>query len=124
MVLKWDNQIVYEAEEEYNRLQIDPAQKQIVESMAGLLCQYVPLRKLAMKGFAWRAIIKWQQDNHRALRDLMTIDAEKRIIAAKQIFVILENFLKAVLHNKEKESVVEEAMVKAFDFYKTNYASR
>ena len=124
MVLTWNERVVNEAEEEYSRLQVAPAQTQIVVLMADLLCSFIPLKKLAMKGFAWRAIIKWQKDNHRPLTDLETIPPAQRLSAAKDIFANLEASLKAVLHNKERESIISEAMSKAMKFYKENAANR
>jgi hypothetical protein len=79
---------------------------------------------MAMKGFAWRAIIKWQKKNSRPVSDVAAMDAEKRISTVKYIFDELEASLKAVLHNKERESVITEGLANAFTFYKDNYAYR
>ncbi|MFW9993265.1 MAG: hypothetical protein ACFFD4_14575 [Candidatus Odinarchaeota archaeon] len=124
MVLRWIDRTVIEAEEEYSRLQLEPVQKQIVDMVSGLLCQYVPLSKLAMKGFAWRSIIKWQQNNRRPLSDVEKMNAEQKTAAAKEIFDNLEVYLIAVLHNKENETVIRDGIHKALKFYKDNYANR
>jgi len=123
MGIKWNNSVVLNAEEEYSQIQIDPEGRQIVELVANLLCEYIAMRKMAMKGFCWRSIVKWQKEHSRPISDLATMNPSQRISIMKSLLVDLEATLNDVLRNKEMKSVITDGITKALEFYISNFVN-
>ena len=54
---------IEEAENDYSRITLAPEQRGIVEGIANIMSQYVEISQVALRGFIWNAITKWQMES-------------------------------------------------------------
>ena len=99
MELKFDKTKVKEAEEEYLKLKLDPAQRGMVETMAQGMKAFVPVSEIAIKGFTWQVMTKWQRDNEMTLAGLHSLPLEERIEATKEMIGISKKIYVRLLWN-------------------------
>jgi len=94
--LKFDQEEIDKAEEEYKKLHLDPAQQNMVDSITKIMNGLVPIPEAAVKGFTWKVMSNWQRMrritiaelNNRPLRDRIEVTKEM-IKQAKKFFVSL-----------------------------------
>ena len=115
---------IEEAENYFKTVRIEKYQRRIVAAIAPLICKYIPMSIMAMKGFSWRAISKWQVENKRGIDDLAKQTPAGRMKAVLQIMENLEGELTRILLKEEDSSKIKAATAEAFEFYKTNFANR
>ncbi len=112
---------IEEAEAYFKTVRIEKYQRRIVAALAPLLCKYIPMSVMAMKGFSWRAISRWQVEKKRGLDELANESAAGKMKAVLQIMENLEGELSRILLKEEDSSKVKAATAEAFEFYKTNF---
>ena len=106
---------------EYRTLQIAPAQREICEAVANTILQYIKMNDLALRGFIWKAVKKWQQDAQMTARELFTASKEEKVAAGTQVFEHLKNTLIRLLRNKEESGRLDEAIQAAYKLYTEKY---
>ncbi|MHA2227258.1 MAG: hypothetical protein ACXAC8_18725 [Candidatus Hodarchaeales archaeon] len=99
MDLKFDKEKVKQAEEEYNQLKLDPAQRGMVDAMAQGMLAFVPVSETAVKGFTWKVMTQWQKENERTMANLHTASLEEQIEATKQMIAISKKIYLRLLWN-------------------------
>ncbi|MFW9993884.1 MAG: hypothetical protein ACFFD4_17700 [Candidatus Odinarchaeota archaeon] len=117
MTIKFDNTAIQEAEDEYKQLNLTAEQKMMVESLVRMLGTRIPMRHLAMKGFAWRTIQKWQMDNHITIAEIPGLPPMKRLAAVKNMVEEGKKTYLRLLRSPEMEHVIIEAFDEAFKQY-------
>lgn len=115
---------IEEAETYFKTVRMEKYQRRIVAAIAPLICKYVPMSIMAMKGFSWRAISRWQVENKRGIDELAKESPAGKMNAVLQIMENLEGELTRILLKEEDSSKIKAATAEAFDFYKTNFVNR
>ncbi len=61
--MRFTDKGIEDAERDFSQLDILPIHRKMIEEVADVLLVYIDISRLALMGFAWRAIRKWQVDN-------------------------------------------------------------
>lgn len=123
-LIKFDEDEVKKAANEYKRVTLALDQKQIVEAVGGIMAKYLPLELGAAKCFLTFSIKEWQQETNKKVSDLSTESPEERINAVKRIFAILSQKIKKVLRRSSQENEVDDAIGKTFEHYLKVFSNR
>ncbi|MHA2297195.1 MAG: hypothetical protein ACXAEU_13220 [Candidatus Hodarchaeales archaeon] len=115
--MKFNDYAMREAEEEYKRLKLTPVQRGMVESLVQMLGTRIPMRHMAMKGFAWRTIQKWQVENHKTADQIPSLPPNERLKAVKDMVEDGKKTYLQILHSPELEYVIIDAFDNAFKQY-------
>ena len=108
-----------EAEKDYSRLQISSKQRQVIDQLADLLCQYTSMPKLPMKGFLWKAMKKWQEIHEQPCTVVLSLPYSDRLEKVQEMLTILEEqFLRKVLKSSSDNDKLSKAIKTAFEYYK------
>ena len=115
---------IEEAENYFKTIRIEKYQRRIVAAIAALMCKYIPMSVMAMKGFSWRAISNWRVENKKGINELANDPPAVRMKAVLGIMENLEGELTRILLKQEDSFKIKQATAEAFEFYKTNFANR
>ena len=115
---------IEEAENYFKTIRIEKYQRRIVAAIAPLMCKYIPMSVMAMKGFSWRAISNWQVENKKGINELANDPPAVRMKAVLGIMENLDGELTRILLKQEDSFKIKQATAEAFEFYKNNFANR
>ncbi len=104
------------AERDYERLTLDPMQREKVGQLASICIKYVPIPEMAMKGFISRAMREWQVENRANFKDTLNWSKNEQIKLAKDIFEIVKITLRRFLIKKEQEPALDAGINAALNF--------
>ena len=113
MELEFDTEEIAKAEEEYKKLQLDPAQQEMIDSLTDLLAEIVPLPKLAVKGFTWQVVNNWQRMRRITITELLTRPKIDRVNATKELIKQAKKFYLSLLSDATPQQ--KELLEKGFD---------
>ncbi len=115
---------VRQEEEEFEKIILSPEQKQNVVAMASLLATKLPISELALRGFIWKAIKKYQIINREYMKDGERLTPEMKIQKTYEIAMEVRNNLVKILERSQDASIVDEALQEAMKLYKEKMAYR
>lgn len=124
MSFRFEQQALDESSAYFKRVRMNDEQKPIVEGIAQILQKTTGIEMLAVKGFILRTFKEWQMDNQKDVTYMASAEPEERIQIAGDLFIRFENKLKRILQSEEQQDLLHQAMLKALEFYTTNYANR
>ena len=113
MDLEFDKEEVSKAEEEYDRLRLDPAQQEMVDSIAKVTNELVSLSESAVKSFTWKVMSNWQKMRRITIAELENRPLRDRDDAAKEIIKQAKRFYLELL--SEATSEQREVLSQKFD---------
>ena len=120
MSIIFNEEKVRESEFEFKKITLRPEQKVMVQRIAELMSEFIPLSVMALKGNCWLSLVEWQTTNKKVTQDITAMSQEERLATIKEIFEYSKNRLKKMLiQPNEQEIQLDEAFEKAFEFYKT-----
>jgi hypothetical protein len=122
--IEFDQTAVSEAENAFKKVEMAPEQKGIVDGIAKVLCNFVPISELGMKGFISFVFRDYQIQEKTLVSGISTMTPTDRVKTVGKLFDMLIERLKPVLKNKTDEAQITEAVHKAFTYYKENFANR
>ena len=111
--LEFNSEEITKAEEEYKKLQLDPTQQEIIDSLTELLADIVPIPKLAVKGFTWQVMNNWQRMRRITIAELLTRPKIDRVNATKELIKQAKKFYLSLLLNATPQQ--KESLEKGFD---------
>ena len=111
--LEFNTEEVSKAEEEYKKLQLDPAQQEMIDSLTELLADIVPISKLAVKGFNWQVVTNWQRMRRITIAELLTRPKIDRVNATKELLKQTKKFYLNLLAEATPQQ--KEVLEKGFD---------
>ena len=111
--LDFDQEEVSKAEEEYKKLQLDPAQQEMVDSISKITNDLVSLPETAVKNFTWKVMSNWQKMRRITIAELENRPLRDRIDAAKEIIKHAKKFYIELLSEATPEQ--REILAKKFD---------
>jgi hypothetical protein len=115
---------IKQSEQDFSKLKLAPDQIQIVEGVAKLLCRYIDMSELAMKGFISLMIKEWQVESRMSIAELSAAEPEIRLKNMHRMFMLLAEKLKSTLSKKNEEISIGNEIKKAWEYYKENFAFR
>ncbi len=124
MAIKFNSQSIKEAEDYYKTLHMETDQRQIIESMAGLVADHLPVPERAIKGFMWRAIKNWQVDKKRGLDEIKKSTSSEKVDIAVNLFEYFETEIKRIMIDKSQESLLSSAIQEGLNLYKQKFVNR
>jgi hypothetical protein len=113
MELEFDQEEVTKAEEEYDKLRLDPSQQEMVDSIARITNDLVSLPESAVKSFTWQVMSKWQKMRRITIAELENRPLRDRNEAAKEIIKQAKRFYLELLSEATPEQ--REILEKKFD---------
>lgn len=122
--VKFDQKAITDAEEAYKKIEMAPEQKEIVEGIAKILCKFVPVTEMSMKGFISFVFRDYQLKEKTHVASISSMTPAERVSTVTTLFRMLKDRLNKVLWNKTDEEKISDAVDKALDFYKKTYANR
>lgn len=112
-------------EDQFKTIKADDIQKQIIAEFAEIISKEIPVTKMAVKGYLWRSLRKWQKKHEMDLIDTETGEGsspDERIKQAKEILEIFESQVNKTF--KDDSAALHTGIINALDHYKKNYAYR
>lgn len=101
--LKFDQEEIKKAEEEYKRTQLDPAQQEMVETLTKLMDDFVPIPESAVKGLTWKVLNNWQKMRRITMKELTERPSRDKIDAAKEMLKQAKKFYISLLSEATPE---------------------
>ncbi len=123
-MLMFQEKKVKEIEDEYSKLVVSPQQKKQIYAISKLLVQKIPISEIALRGFIWKAIVKFQKEDKSFMADGEHYTPEERIRKTYRIANHVQDNLIKILKRKTDEHIIKEAMEEAMEYYKKNFAYR
>ena len=118
ITLKLDAKKVSQAEEEYKKLKITPEQRQLIDQIAQMMQQFVPIPVMAIKGNTWLSIKQWQTNNKMMIESITKMNPEQRLKSAKELFDLgKERMVNMLANPEEQKNLLDEAYEKAWNVY-------
>ncbi|MFX1456732.1 MAG: hypothetical protein ACFFDB_15270 [Promethearchaeota archaeon] len=113
------------AESDFSKAKLDGFQRKIIVTQAEMMCKFINMSDLAMRGFIYRAIMDWQKENKHYFSDASNMAAEDRI---KKIgFFIVERlgfYLKRLVMTDEEKQNIDIALKDGLQYYKNHFSKR
>ena len=111
--LKFDQEEIDKAEEEYKKLHLDPAQQDMVDSITKIMNGLVPISETAVKGFTWKVMSNWQSMRRITVAELSNRPLRDRIDAAKEMIKQAKKFYVSLLEDSTPKQ--REILERKFD---------
>ncbi|MCP4760427.1 MAG: hypothetical protein GY870_01515 [archaeon] len=118
--MEFQKKAIKEAEEYYKSVEMDARQRDNMDKLADLLLKYIPLNRLAMRGFMIVAARKWQVKHSKTLEEIALFSEEDRLQAIWELCDNTKIELINALKFETQHTVIEIAIKNAFKFYKEN----
>ncbi|MFX1345649.1 MAG: hypothetical protein ACFFAI_11115 [Promethearchaeota archaeon] len=113
------------AESDFSKAKLDGFQRNIIVTQAEMMCKFINMSELAMRGFIYRTIMDWQKKNKHYFSDASNMTTEDRI---KKIgFFIVERlgfYLKRLVMTDEEKQNIDIALKDGLQYYKNHFSKR
>ncbi|MFX1371430.1 MAG: hypothetical protein ACFFCE_06175 [Promethearchaeota archaeon] len=113
------------AESDFSKAKMDSFQRKIIITEAEMMCKFINMSELAMRGFIYRAVMDWQKENKHYFTDALNMTSEDRI---KKIgFFIVERlgfYLKRLVMTDEEKQNIDIALKDGLQYYKNHFSNR
>jgi len=116
--IKFQKDAVEKAEDEFKKIDIDPAYRQMTFGFVKLLQQHLDLPEIVLKGNVWLTIKQWQMENQKTIADVQKMPPQERFAAGKEMFMMGKERTKHLLAEREKQ---EELVDKAYEIVFQKY---
>ena len=122
--LKFDQKAIQDADEYYKKIHFKDNQKQIMDLVMSFISQFIPIPERALRGFMWQNLKNWQVENHKDLSYIAEASPNERLQIAIEILESFKVMLTRILIDEEQEPLLNEAIIKATNYYKEKFANR
>ena len=112
--------------DEFQQVKTNDIQKQITNMLAELISSKISLKKIAIKGFLWKAMREWQVSHNSTVMDTEDENSSSTSIRIAQITEMLNIFkskISEVLSENERINL-DEAIKECIKQYSKKYAHR
>ncbi len=109
ITLKFDQAKVTQAENDYKKLTISPEVRQLIEQIAQMMQNFLPISAMAVKGNTWYTIKQWQQKSKMSIAEMPKMNPQERFRLAKELFEIGKERMAHMLVDPEgQKELIEE----------------
>ncbi len=112
-------------EDQFKTIKADEIQKKIIDEFAVIISKEISVTKMAVKGYLWRSLRKWQKQHEMGLIETEAgagSSPDERINQAKEILEIFETQINKTF--KDDSDALHTGVINALNHYKKNYAYR
>ncbi|MFW9852306.1 MAG: hypothetical protein ACFFDS_05160 [Candidatus Thorarchaeota archaeon] len=113
MELKFNQEEITKAEEEYKKLQLDPAQQEMVNSISKITSSQLSLPEIAVKNFTWKIMSNWQKMRRITIAEIENRPLRDRVEVTKEIIKLAKGFYLELLSEATPEQ--KEILERKFD---------
>jgi len=107
-------------ERHFSEQEIRKIHRDMLEQVADVLLQYINISKLALMGFAWKAIANWEKKHNRTAYDISIHGTLKeKAEAVREMFDDVEDMLRRILRDPEQAANLKEAVDAGYKYYLT-----
>ena len=85
----------------------------MVDAMSQIMIGFLPISKIAIRGFTWRVMQNWQTRNQTTMESLHTMSLDETVEATKEMLADSRRMYKKLLWNATPEQL--KAFEKGFD---------
>ena len=118
ITLKFDQAKVTQAENDYKKLTISPDVRQLIEQIAQMMQNFLPISAMAVKGNTWYTIKQWQQKSKLSIAEMPKMNPQERFKLAEELFEIGKERMAHMLVDPEgQKELIDEVYDKAWKTY-------
>ena len=118
ITLRFDQAKVTQAEEDYKKLTITPDVRQLIDQIAQMMQNFLPLSLMAIRGNTWYTIKQWQQQNKMSIAEMPKMNPQQRFKLAKELFETGKERMTHMLADPEgQKQLLDEVYDKAWKAY-------
>ena len=119
--MRFTDKGIEDAERDFTELDILPIHRKMIEELADVLLVYIDISRLALMGFAWRAIRKWQVDNQMTAVEITKKGTpQQKMRAVREMFDNVEQSLRRVLRSDSDKEILAKAIDDGYEYYLSN----
>jgi len=111
--LKFNLEEITKAEKDYEKLQLDPAQQEMVNSISKITSAQLSLPETAVKNFTWKVMNNWQKMRRITIAEIENRPLRDRIDVTKEIIKLAKRFYLELLLEATPEQ--KEILERKFD---------
>ena len=122
-VINFDESALRNIEQVYKKDICSEVQSNLIRGITKIICDFINIPELAMKGTALKALRKWEIKNNSIINAIADMPIGKGLNAVKEIFCIGKKMVKEMLSDpKDKnEILIDISFEKAFKFFLDYY---
>jgi len=118
ITLRFDQAKVTQVENDYKKLTISQDQRQLIDQIAQMMQNFLPLSLMAIRGNTWYTIKEWQQKHKMSISEIAQMEPRKRFELAKDLFVLgKERMIHMLADPEEQKGILDEVYEKAWKTY-------
>ena len=122
-VINFDESALKNIEQVYKKDACSEVQSNLIRGITKIICDFINIPELAMKGTALKALREWEIKNNNSITAIADMPIGKGLNAVKEIFSIGKKMVKELVSDpKDKnENLIDIAFEKAFKFFLDYY---
>lgn len=122
-VVKFDESAIQNIEQNYKKAMCSEGQSKLIRGITKIICEFINIPELAMKGAALNALREWESSNNISVNAIANMPTGKSLNAVKEIFSIGKRIIKEITSTpKEKnEILIDISFERAFKFFLDYY---
>jgi len=118
ITLRFDQAKVSQAENDYQKLIISPEVRQLIDQIAQMMQNFLPLSTMAIRGNTWYTIKQWQKKNKMSIAEMPKMNPQERFKLAKELFEIgKEKMTHMLVDPEEQRQILDDVYEKAWKTY-------
>ena len=110
-------------ERDYRKDTCSKVQSNLIRGITKIICDFINIPELAMKGIALKALREWEIKNNRSINAIADMPIGKGLNAVKEIFSIGKKMVKEMVSDPKdiNEILIDISFEKAFKFFLDYY---
>ena len=122
-VVNFDESALKNIEQVYEKDKCSEVQSKLIRGITKIICDFINIPELAMKGTALKALREWEIKNNSSINTIADMPIGKGLNAVKEIFSIGKKMVKKMVSDpKDKnEILIDISFEKAFKFFLDYY---
>ena len=122
-VVNFDENALKNIEQVYEKDTCSEVQSKLIRGITKIICDFINIPELAMKGTALKALREWEIKNNSSINTIADMPIGKGLNAVKEIFSIGKKMVKKMVSDpKDKnEILIDISFEKAFKFFLDYY---
>lgn len=122
-IVKFDESALRNIEQNYKKDMCSEVQSKIIQGITKIICEFINIPELAMKGAALKALREWESLNDTSINAIAEMPIGKGLNAVKEIFNIGKRMIKEMVSTpKDKnENYIDISFERAFKFFLEYY---
>ena len=122
-VINFDESALKNIEQAYKKDRCSEVQSNLIRGITKIICDFINIPELAMKGIALKALRDWEIENNNSITAIADMPIGIGLNAVKEIFSIGKKMVKELVSDpKDKnEILIDISFEKAFKFFLDYY---